>query len=76
MNSLYMTILKNNMDKINWISLSKNPEAIHLLEANPKKIRWLNFYDWLYYRFISILFKQYCFKPRICDEIKLTFLLL
>lgn len=45
MNSLYMTILKNNMDKINWISLSKNPEAIHLLEANPKKIRWLNFYD-------------------------------
>ena len=28
------------MDKINWNYLSKNPEAIHLLEKNVDKINW------------------------------------
>ena len=26
--------------KINWEPLSRNPNAIHLLEQNPKKIDW------------------------------------
>ena len=29
-----------NMDKINWYSLSSNPNAIHLLEQNMDKICW------------------------------------
>ena len=28
------------MDKINWLFLSKNPNAIKLLEENPDKINW------------------------------------
>ena len=28
------------MDKINWIGLSRNPNAIHLLEKNMDKIDW------------------------------------
>ena len=27
-------------DKLNWIGLSKNPNALHLLEQNPDKIFW------------------------------------
>ena len=30
-------------DKLNWFYLSKNPNALHLLEKNLKKIDW----DWL-----------------------------
>ena len=29
-----------NIDKLHWRALSKNPAAIHLLEANPDKIDW------------------------------------
>ena len=29
-----------NIDKIDWMHLSRNPAAIHLLEANPQKIDW------------------------------------
>ena len=29
-----------NLDKIDWVCLSKNPNAIHLLEQNPEKINW------------------------------------
>ena len=29
-----------NMDKINWNSLSANPNAVHLLEQNMDKINW------------------------------------
>ena len=29
-----------NIDKINWNMLSKNPNAIYLLKANPDKINW------------------------------------
>ena len=28
------------LEKLNWLSLSKNPAAIHLLEQNPDKINW------------------------------------
>ena len=28
------------LDKINWQQLSKNPNAIHLLEKNMDKINW------------------------------------
>jgi hypothetical protein len=28
------------VDKIHWIGLSENPNAIHLLEKNPNKIKW------------------------------------
>ena len=27
-------------DKIDWLQLSRNPAAIHLLEQNPDKIHW------------------------------------
>jgi hypothetical protein len=27
-----------DVDKINWLYLSSNPNSIHLLEANPDKI--------------------------------------
>jgi hypothetical protein len=28
-------------DKINWVGLSENPNAIHLLEQNLDKINWV-----------------------------------
>ena len=31
-----------DIDKIDWEWLSRNPEAIHMLEANPAKIDWTN----------------------------------
>jgi len=35
-----LELLKNNIQKVNWAYLSKNPNAIELLKANPKKIDW------------------------------------
>ena len=38
------------MNKINWSYLSRNPNAIHILEKNMDKINWFEFplnYDWL-----------------------------
>ena len=32
-------------NKIDWDTLSKNPNAIHLLEQNVDKINWDNFLD-------------------------------
>ena len=32
--------LEENFTNIDWIRLSTNPAAIHILEANPKKINW------------------------------------
>ncbi len=29
-----------DIDKLNWQTLSSNPNAIHLLEQNPHKIDW------------------------------------
>ena len=42
MNPNAIELLKENMGKINWEMLSKNPnpKAIELLKANPKKIDW------------------------------------
>ena len=37
---LYLTLLRNNIDKIDWMELSLNPEAINLLEENIDKIYW------------------------------------
>ena len=31
-----------SLDKINWSWLSKNPNAIHLLEKNMNNINWYN----------------------------------
>ena len=36
-------MLKHNQDKINWSSLSENPNAIELLQCNQDKIDWTNF---------------------------------
>ena len=30
------------LDKLNWMFLSRNPNAIHLLEKNMDKINWTN----------------------------------
>jgi hypothetical protein len=35
-----MHLLKENIDKIYWPGLSRNPSAIHLLEQNKDKIDW------------------------------------
>jgi hypothetical protein len=35
-------LLEQNPDKINWESLSENPNAIDILEKNPDKINWIN----------------------------------
>jgi len=32
--------LEQNQDKINWIELSANPNAIKILEQNQDKINW------------------------------------
>jgi hypothetical protein len=32
--------LEKNLEKINWVWLSKNPNAIPILERNPDKIDW------------------------------------
>ena len=34
-----------NPDKIEWLHLSGNPNAIHLLEANLDKVEWDDFYS-------------------------------
>ena len=39
-NNINTCLLEQNQDKINWNSLSSNPNAIHLLEQNPDKINW------------------------------------
>ena len=39
--SLYYYI-QDNLDKLNWNYLSKNPNAIHLLEQHSNKINWSN----------------------------------
>ena len=31
---------KNNFDKIDWDALSRNPNAIHILENNLDKVNW------------------------------------
>jgi uncharacterized protein YlzI (FlbEa/FlbD family) len=36
----FVSILRNNFDKINWYYLSLNPYAIEILEENPEKIHW------------------------------------
>lgn len=36
----FVSMLRNNFDKINWYRLSKNPYAIEILEENPEKICW------------------------------------
>jgi hypothetical protein len=36
----YIHLLEQNQDKINWVWLSKIPNAIHLLEQNQDKIDW------------------------------------
>jgi hypothetical protein len=33
-------LLKKSQGEINWYDLSKNPNAIDLVEANPDKIKW------------------------------------
>ena len=38
-----ISILEQNIDKINWDSLSFNPNAISLLEKNQDKIHWIKF---------------------------------
>ena len=35
---LALDLLEVNIDKIDWVKLSRNPNAIHLLEANLDKI--------------------------------------
>ena len=35
-----ISILENNIDKIDWYQLCKNPNAISILEHNVKKINW------------------------------------
>ena len=35
------TFVENNIDKLEWSQLTRNPNAIHLLEQSPKK---KNFY--------------------------------
>ncbi len=37
-----MRLLEQNIDKINWFYLSKNPSALRLLEQNPDKINWFH----------------------------------
>jgi hypothetical protein len=32
--------LENNIDKIEWIELSSNPNAIHIMEKNLDKVKW------------------------------------
>jgi hypothetical protein len=32
--------LEQNPDKIEWMELSRNPNAMHILEANINKINW------------------------------------
>ncbi len=36
-------LLKENKDKINWVELSENPNAMSLLKENQNKIDWLEF---------------------------------
>ena len=31
-----------NLDKVDWLSLSENPNAIHILEKNLDKVHWWN----------------------------------
>ena len=35
-------VLEANLDKVNWINLSRNPTAIHILEENLDKVDWFS----------------------------------
>ena len=35
-------MLEKNQDKIDWVYLSENPNAIPMLEKNPNKIYWFS----------------------------------
>ena len=37
-------LLEQNMDNVNWVGLSENPNAIHILKKNINKINW----HWIY----------------------------
>ena len=34
-------ILEKNLDKVDWVSLSGNPDLIHILEKNLDKVYWM-----------------------------------
>ena len=36
----YTYLIEQNLDKLSWYMLSKNPNAIHLLGQNQNKICW------------------------------------
>jgi hypothetical protein len=38
-------MIEERLALANWICLSKNPNAIHILEKNQDKIEWYNFSD-------------------------------
>ena len=39
-NSDYIELLEENIDKLNWSLLSQNPNAIQILKNNQDKINW------------------------------------
>ena len=41
-NPIAISILEQNIDKVDWYYLSGNPNAISILEQNPDKICWDN----------------------------------
>ena len=41
-NSGAKTIIKQNLDKINWPALSMNPACIDILEQNKDRVDWIN----------------------------------
>ena len=75
-------LLEKNMDKINWIVLSRNPNAIKLLEKNVDKINWeclirnpsIFGYNYNkirhYYRDINLGIIQERFHPRNLNKFK------
>jgi hypothetical protein len=35
-----VSLLEQNLDKVDWVALSSNPNAIHILEQNLDKVHW------------------------------------
>ena len=66
-----MYLLEQNLDKINWVGLSFNSNAIHLLKDNFDKINWYyisinnNIFD---YNYDAIKEKISIFKEELIQE--------
>ena len=40
-----ISLLEQNLDKVDWISIQRNPNAINILEQNLDKVDWIRIWS-------------------------------